>query len=76
MKVTVIDKRKKQKPMPKVATMPVPIAATVSRETGEIRFEYSMDGGDQVRFGRTMNWISRLAEYYMDQDAKAAMGAG
>ena len=62
----------KKKAMPKNATMPVPICATVSRKTGEIRFEYSMDGADQVRFGQVMNRISRIQEAYEDAQARAA----
>ena len=53
------------------ATVRVPIAATVSRKTGEIRFEYSYDFMDQVRFGQVMNKISRLHEAYEDAKVKA-----
>lgn len=58
--------------MERKASMPVPIAATVSRTTGEIRFEYSEDFMTQVRFGRIMNRISRDAEWFADQEAKKA----
>ena len=58
------------------ATMPVPVCATVSRRTGEIRFETSVDYMDQVRFGRVMNRISRLHEAWMDQQAKEQAGSG
>lgn len=57
----------------KKATMPVPICATVSRSTGEIRWEYSDDFMDQVRFGRVMNRLSRIHDTYEDQQAKAGM---
>ena len=50
--------------------MPVPICATVSRKTGEIRFEYSDDYMDQVRFGRVMNQLSRIQDAYEDAKAK------
>ncbi len=53
------------------ATAPVPIAATVSRKTGEIRFECSDDFMDQVRFGQVMNRISRLYEAFEDAKVKA-----
>ena len=53
------------------ASMPVPIAATVSRKTGKIRFEYSNDYMDQVRFGQVMNRISRDYEWFQDQKVKA-----
>ena len=56
--------------------MPVPVCATVSRRTGEIRFETSADYMDQVRFGRVMNRISRLHEAWMDQQAKEQAGSG
>lgn len=56
--------------MEKTATMPVPIFATVSRKTGEITFGYSNDYMDQVRFGQVMNRLSRIAEAYMDDQAK------
>ena len=61
------------KQLPKKATAPVPICATVSRTTGEIRFEYSEDIMDQVRFGQIMNRLNRIAEVFMDQEAKASM---
>ena len=51
----------KEKQLPKKATAPVPICATVSRETGEIRFEYSEDSMDQLRFGQVMNRLNRLS---------------
>ena len=50
--------------------MPVPICATVSRKTGEIRFEYSREYMDQVRFGQVMNRLSRIQEAYEDVQAK------
>ena len=62
------------------ATAPVPIAATVSRKTGEITIEYSWDFMDQVRFGQVMNRISRIQEAYEDAkvkaEAEARRGAG
>ncbi len=66
----------KEKQLPKKATAPVPICATVSRETGEIRFEYSEDIGDQIRFGEIMNRLNRIAEAFMDAEAKARAAAG
>ena len=54
------------------ATARVPIAATVSRKTGEIRFEYSYDFMDQVRFGQVMNRISRIQDAWEDDRAKEA----
>jgi len=51
---------------------PVPICATVSRKTGEITIEYIDDLETQIRFGKVMNRINRLAEAYMDVAAKAA----
>ena len=53
------------------ATARVSIAATVSRKTGEITFEYSYDFMDQVRFGRAMNRISRIQEAFEDAKVKA-----
>ena len=50
---------------------PVPICATVSRKTGEIRIEWADDRDTQIRFGKIMNRLSRIAERYMDMDAKA-----
>ena len=58
--------------MEKRATVPVPICATVSRRTGEIRFEYSTDYMDQVRFGQVMNRVSRIQEAWEDAQAKQA----
>ena len=58
------------------ATVPVPICATVSRKTGEIRFEYSDDFMDQVRFGRVMNRLSRIQEAWEDQQAKKEYTGG
>ena len=60
--------------MGKRATMPVPICATVSRSTGEIRFEYSRKYMDQVRFGQAMNRMSRIAEVFSDAEAKRQAG--
>ena len=65
-----------EKQLPKKATAPVPICATVSRATGEIRFEYSEDIMDQVRFGKIMNRLNRIAEAFMDAEAKARAEAG
>lgn len=64
-----------EKAMPKKATMPVPICATVSRKTGEIRWEYSESGEDQVRFGQVMNRISRIREAFEDEEARKAFRA-
>ena len=50
---------------------PVPICATVSRKTGEIRIEWADDRDGQIRFGKIMNRLNRIAERYMDMDAKA-----
>ena len=58
------------------ATAPVPICATVSRKTGEIRFEYSDDFMDQVRFGQTMIRIARIHNAFEDAAAKAAYTGG
>lgn len=58
--------------MERKASMPVPISATVSRKTGEIRFEYSDGYMDQVRFGQIMNRIGKDAEWFSDQAAKKA----
>ena len=55
--------------------MPVPICATVSRKTGKIRFEYSEDYMDQVRFGQVMNRMSRIQEVYEDLKVKAGAEA-
>lgn len=66
----------KEKQLPKKATAPVPICATVSRETGEIRFEYSEDSMDQLRFGQVMNRLNRLANAFLDAEAKARAQAG
>ena len=54
-----------------IQTVPVPVCATVSRKTGEIRFEYVRDGETTVRFGRIMNRIGREAERYEDRKVKA-----
>lgn len=62
--------------MERKATMPVPICATVSRKTGEIRFEYSDDYMDQVRFGQAMNRLARLQNAFEDAAAKAAHTGG
>lgn len=62
--------------MERKATMPVPICATVSRKTGEIRFEYSDDYMDQVRFGQAMNRLARLQNAFEDAAAKAAYTGG
>lgn len=61
--------------MERKATMPVPIFATVSRKTGEIRFTYSDDYMDQVRFGQVMNKLSRIQNAFDDQEAKKAFDA-
>ena len=50
---------------------PVPICATVSRKTGEIRIEWADDRDGQIRFGKIMNRLNRIAERYMDMDATA-----
>lgn len=50
---------------------PVPICATVSRRTGEVRIEWADDRETQIRFGRIMNQLNRIAEAWMDRDAKA-----
>lgn len=62
--------------MERKATMPVPICATVSRKTGEIRFEYSDDYMDQVRFGQTMIRIAHIHNAFEDAAAKAAYTGG
>ena len=49
---------------------PVPICATVSRKTGEIRIEWADDRETQIRFGRIMNRISRYLEAAEDEKAK------
>jgi hypothetical protein len=59
-----------------MATAPVPICATVSRATGEIRFEYSERIEDQLEFGKIMNRLNRIAEAFMDAEAKARAQAG
>lgn len=56
--------------------MPVVIGATVSRKTGEIRFETSTEYMDQVRFGQVMNRLSRIADAFADERAKAAHTGG
>jgi len=48
----------------------VPICASVSRKTGEIRFEYSRDEQDVIRFGRVMNRLSRIQEAFEDEEAR------
>ena len=50
---------------------PVPICATVSRKTGEVRIEWADDREGQIRFGKIMNRLNRIAEAWMDMDAKA-----
>ena len=50
---------------------PVPICATVSRKTGEIRIEWADDRDGQIRFGKIINRLNRITERYMDMDAKA-----
>lgn len=50
---------------------PVPICATVSRRTGEVRIQWADDKTGQIRFGKIMNQIDRLACAWMDQEAKA-----
>ena len=49
---------------------PVPICATVSRKTGEIRIEWADDREGQIRFGRIMNRIIRYLEATEDEKAK------
>lgn len=49
---------------------PVPICATVSRKTGKITFEYIDDLQAQIRFGKIMNRINRLAEVFEDEKAR------
>ena len=66
----------KKKKLPEKATAPVPICATVSRETGEIRFEYSEDIMDQIRFGEVMNMLNRIGTAFLDAEAKARAQAG
>ena len=51
---------------------PVPIGATVSRETGEITIEYIDDLNAQLAFGQIMNKLNRIAEMILDEDAKRA----
>lgn len=41
-------------------TYPVPISATVDRETGEITFEWIDDFDSFVRMGQIMNDIGRM----------------
>lgn len=50
---------------------PVPICATVSRKTGEVRIEWADDMETQIRFGKIMNRLNRIAEALMDQEVKA-----
>ena len=50
---------------------PVPICATVSRKTGEIRIEWADSHEGQIRFGKIMNKLNRIVEAWMDRDAKA-----
>ncbi len=50
---------------------PVPICATVSRRTGEVRIQWADDKAGQIRFGKIMNRLNRIAEAWMDRDAKA-----
>ena len=50
---------------------PVPICATVSRRTGEVRIEWADDLNTQIQFGKIMNRLNRIAEAWMDRDAKA-----
>lgn len=50
---------------------PVPICATVSRKTGEVRIEWADDRETQIRFGKIMNRLNRIAEAWMDMNAKA-----
>ena len=50
---------------------PAPICATVSRKTGEVRIEWADDLEMQIRFGKIMNRLNRIAEAWMDRDAKA-----
>lgn len=38
---------------------PVPICATVSRSTGEIRIDWADDLDTQIKFGKIMNQIDR-----------------
>lgn len=66
----------KKKKLPEKATAPVPICATVSRATGKIRFEYSEDVMDQLRFGQVMNQIERMVNAFRDAEAKERAMAG
>ena len=49
---------------------PVPICATVSRKTGEVRIEWADDLDTQIRFGKVMNRMSRIAEAWQDEQAR------
>lgn len=49
----------------------VPICATVSRETGEIRFEYSRDEQDVIRFGRVMTKLGKIYAQGREQETGA-----
>ena len=62
--------------MERKANMPVPIGATVSRKTGKIRFKYSDDYMDQVRYGQTLNRIARIQNAFADASAKAEYTGG
>ena len=61
--------------MEMIMAHPVPICATVSRKTGEVRIEWADDLETQIRFGKIMNRIDRLACAWMDQEAKAEVEA-
>ena len=54
---------------------PVPICATVSRRTGEVRIEWVDDRETQIRFGRIMNQISRMVENVENEKARKAFFA-
>lgn len=43
---------------------PVPIGATVSRRTGEVKIQWGDDREAQLLFGKIMNGISRSAEWF------------
>lgn len=52
-----------------------PICATVSRKTGEISIQWADDQETQIRFGRYMNRLSRIAEAWEDEQARKAFDA-
>ena len=57
--------------MERMMKHPVPICATVSRKTGEVRIEWADDRDTQIRFGKIMNRLNRIAEAWMDRDVRA-----